>query len=258
MAVAGEQSGGLPEVFAELEKHFRLVQKLQRQLWSQLTWPIFELVVGVLVVSVMLLVLGALGASFDPIGLGTGVPGALAFAGLIFGAVGLLVGVFLFLRRKPSTERFLLSKPVIGPCLMALALQRFSVALRLTSGTGMPIARALQLSLRATGNVTFVAATDAVVHAVEKGEELTRALERGRVFPREYLDVLAGAEVAGRLDDVLEHQANFYEEESERRMAALTKMLGYAIRVLIMALLVFLIFRMWLSYFGEINKVLPN
>lgn len=255
MAVAGEQSGGLPEVFAELEKHFRLVQKLRRQLWSQLTWPIFELVMGVLVVSLMLLVLGFLGLKYDPLGLGTGVPGALAFAGLVCGSVGLLVALFFYLRRKPTTEQFLLRQPVVGPCLMALALHRFCVALRLTSGTGMPIARAMRLSLKATGNVTFLEATDAIVRGLEKGEELTRALGRGKIFPSEYLDVMSGAELAGRLDDVLEHQANYYEEEAERRLTALTKMIGYGIWLLIGALLVFLIFRMALSYLSVLNQM---
>lgn len=259
MATAGEQSGSLPEAFEELEKHFRLVQKLRSQLRSQLIWPVFELVAGVGVVSLMILVLGVLGSTFDPLGFGlTGPLGALAFAAIVFGGVAALVGGFFYLRRQPATEVFLLRKPIIGPCLMALALQRFSVALRMTSGTGMPIVRAVRLSLRATGNVSFVAASDAIVKGLERGDELTRSLGRGKVFPAEYLDVLSGAEIAGRLDDVLEHQSNFYAEEAERRLTLLTKALGYGIWMLIGALLIFLIFRLALSYFSLIDQALGS
>src|SRR4051794_36301160 len=91
MAVAGEQSGALPEVFEELETHFRLVQKLRRQFWAQLTWPVIELVVGVGVMAVMLLFLGALGSPFDPLGIGTGAKGALIFVALVAGPIVLLV-----------------------------------------------------------------------------------------------------------------------------------------------------------------------
>jgi type II secretory pathway component PulF len=69
--------------------------------------------------------------------------------------------------------------------------------------------------------------------------------------------VLSGAEEAGRLDDVLEHQSKWYAEESERRLTTLTKAIGTAIWVLIGGILVFLIFRIAGSYLDILNRAMP-
>jgi len=64
------------------------------------------------------------------------------------------------LRGQALVDEFLLRTPVVGRCLRALALTRFCLALRLTLETGMPIAKALRLSFRATGNAAFTARLD--------------------------------------------------------------------------------------------------
>jgi type II secretory pathway component PulF len=254
LAVAGEQSGSLPEVFRELEAYYRLCQRLRRQLWGQLSWPLTQLVLGILVVTLMIFILGVVNPAFDPLGFGlTGTKGALLFLVIVSSlAIGLFVtGRILF--RRAGMGAWLLTRPVLGPCLMAMALHRFSVALRLTSGTGMPIGQSVRLSLRATGSEAFAAAADTVVSSLEKGKELTRSLGRAKLFPGEYLDMLSGGEIAGRLDDILEHQANYYAEESERKLTALTKMFGAVIWVLIGGFLVFLIFRLASTYVNLLN-----
>jgi type II secretory pathway component PulF len=211
-------------------------------------------VLGVFVIAGMLFLLGLFGSKFDPLGFGlTGTSGALTFLGI---AAALAAGVILTYRLIPrrGLDAWLLRRRVIGPCMLAFAQQRFSLALQMTSGTGMPIGKAVELSLRATGNEAFMAAATAIVAWLEKGDELTRSLARGGVFSEEYLDMLAGAEESGRLDDVLEHQANYYAEESERRLTALTKAIGAAIWVLIGAILVFFIFRIASTYINLINR----
>src|SRR5204862_8182030 len=156
LASVGEQSGNMPEIFAELEKYFRLQQQLRRQFWGQISWPLIQFVIGVFVLAGMIFVLGLFNSSYDPLGLGlTGTSGAVGFLVIIWGSVGLLIGLYFFLtrtmRHKAKVDAWLLRLPAVGPCLQALALQRFCLALRLTTETGMPIAQAMRLSLRATG-----------------------------------------------------------------------------------------------------------
>ena len=117
----------------------------------------------------------------------------------------------------------------------------------------MPIARAVRLSLRSTGNEAFVARTDVVVRALKQGEELWAALDRSRLLPEDFRNILAGAEEAGRLADVLRHQADHYEEESGRRLAVLTSVAGYGVWLVIGTLLVVTIFRLYFSYFSLLN-----
>src|SRR4051812_7082944 len=231
LASVGEQSGNLPEVFGELEKYFRLQQQLRRQFWGQISWPLIQFVVGVFVLAGMLFVLGMFNSTYDPLGLGlTGTSGALWFLAIVWGSVGLLVGLYFFLTRslrgKAKVDALLLRLPVGGPCLEALALHRLCLALRLTMQTALPIAQALRLSLRATGNEAFVARTDAVVGAVRRGEELTAALDRSRLLPEDFRNILANAEEGGRVAEVLAHQAEHYEEEARRRLSVLTQVAG--------------------------------
>jgi type II secretory pathway component PulF len=256
LAVAGEQSGSMPDVFTELETYYRLVQRLRRQLWSQLTWPITQFILGVLVVTLMIFILGVVNPAFDPLGFGlTGTKGALIFLAIVFGLALSLFFTGRFLFRRAGMGAWLLKRPILGPCLMSMALHRFSVALRLTTGTGMPIGQAVRLSLRATGSEGFSAAADTVVASLEKGNDLTRSLGRAKLFPDDYLDMLSGAEISGRLDDVLDHQARYYAEEAERKLTALTKAFGAVIWVLIGGFLVFLIFRLASTYINMLNNV---
>ena len=260
LASVGEESGGMPEVFAELEKYFRLQQQLRRQFWGQITWPLIQFVIGTFVLAGMIFILGLFNSPFDPLGLGlTGTGGAVAFLAIIWGGVGLLVGLYFFLthtlRHKARVDAWLLGVPAVGPCLQALALQRFCLALRLTTETGMPINQAVRLSLRATGNEAFVAKTDVVVESLKAGNELTGSLARSRLLPEDFVNILANAEEGGRISEVMQHQAEHYEEESRRRLAILTKAAGYGIWMLIGGLMVLAIFRMYLSYFQQFDKV---
>jgi type II secretory pathway component PulF len=234
LAVVGEQTGNMPEVFHELEKYFVLQQKLRRTFWITLAWPLFQFVVAMyVVIPGMLLVLGII-AEFrpdteplDPLGLGLlGVWGALVWvAGVTTTLLALFAGYWLVtqvLRQGKLVDSIMLKVPVLGPCLRALALGRFCLALRMTMQTGMSITRAVRLSLKATGNEAFAAAAPELKASLTEGDDLSVALGKSRLFPEEFLNIIANAEEGGRLTEVLEHQTEQYQEEAGRRMTALT------------------------------------
>ena len=260
LASVGEQSGNLPEVFAELEKYFKLQQQLRRQFRSQITGPVLRFVFSTLIIAGVLFVLGMLNSTFDPLGFGlTGTGGALAFLGIVWGTVALLGGTYYLLtrslRRRARVHALLLRLPAVGPCLEALALGRFCLALRLTTESAMPIAQAVRLSLRATDNEAFVARTEVVVRALNKGEDLTRALARTRLLPEDFVNILANAEEGGRVSEVMHHQAEHYDEESRRRLSILTQVAGAAVWVVVAGLMIFMIFRMYLAYLHQLDNI---
>src|SRR5262249_31765058 len=163
----------------------------------------------------MIFILAVLDSPFDPLGLGyTGVWGAAKFLLHFFGTIAAMVGLYFLatrtLRRRAVVHEFLFRLPVIGSCLSAIALSRFCLALRLTMNTGMPIARALRLSLRATGNDAFAVRAEPVQQALRDGEDLAEALSETRIFPQEFLNILANAEEGGRVPEVMEHQTEYY------------------------------------------------
>ena len=262
LTAVGEQTGMLPEVCRELEHYYTMQQKLRRGFLEQIAWPAFQLGAAILVVTGLIWILGILtevnpgSQGFDPIGLGTGAGPALAF---FFTSVGLLAGVGLLfvvgrrMMREGLVDGLLLRVPAVGPCLEALSLTRFCLALRLTLESAMPIKKALGLSLRATGNGAFAAATPVAQAAVGEGEELTTALGRTGVFPEAFLHVVAVGEESGRLTEVLEQQGGQYQEESERRLKVLAAVAGWGVWLVVAIIILVAIFRIFLTYLGMLD-----
>jgi len=264
LAAVGEESGALPEVLAELEKYFVLQQRLQRQFISQIAWPAIEFFLAPFILAGMIFLLAILssGPPADPLGLGyTGVGGAIKFLVHFWGMVAILVGLYFLvtrtLKQKATVVQFLLRLWAIGPCLYALAMTRFCLALRLTMETGMPIARALRLSMRATGNQAFASRAEDVVDSVRTGKDLTQTLRQCGLFTEEFLNILASAEEGGRVVEVMAHQADYYEEESRRKMTILTRVASWGFYAFVAAMLIFMILRMYMRiYIGPINELL--
>jgi type IV pilus assembly protein PilC len=265
LAGVGEETGMLPEVFTELEKYFVRQQQLRRQFLARIAWPVIQFFLAVFVLAGLIFVLGLLpinnqgpGTKYDPLGLGlVGAKGALIFLGVVFGtllgAAGLYVMATRGLRRKATVDAFLLNLPAIGPCLRALALNRFCLALRLTTEAGMGPVPALRLSLRATGNEAFVARSGAAVEAVRGGDDLVSALTRTRLFSEEFHNVITVAEETGRLPEVLRHEADHYYEEAGRRLAVLTSGASVGVWVLVAGFIIFAIVRLYGAYLGQLN-----
>jgi type II secretory pathway component PulF len=265
MTIVGEQSGNLPEILAELEKYFALQLKLRREFRQQIAWPVIQFVLAGLVIPTMIVFLSILsqgGKPFDPLGFGlTGGGGAITFMFFFYGTPILMIAAYVLLTRNLNraarVHALLLRLWVIGPCLRALALMRFCLALRLTMETGMSIKRALRLSLNATGNAAFEAQADIVEDAIRGGEELSLALSRAGVFPPEFLDILANAEESGRLVEVMDNQAKFYEEEASLKMKILSRAAAWGVYALIAATIIFMIFRIAMSIYGPGGAVDP-
>jgi type IV pilus assembly protein PilC len=262
LSSVAEHTGMLPEVFRELEKYYQLMSRLRSQFLSQIAWPVFQLVAAIFVIAAVILILGIItetnpgSKGFDPIGLGTGPGPALGFLCGSFSLVGAVLLLYLIgkrILRQGLLDGLLLRIPVLGPCLEALAITRFCLALRLTLESAMPIAQALRLSFRATGNDAFAAAGDVAAVAVKSGDELTEALEQTHIFPEQFRMVIAVGEESGRLTDVLEQQGGQYAEESERRLKALTAAAAWGVWVVVAGIIVFCIFRIALTYIGMIE-----
>lgn len=259
----GEHTGMLAEVFAELEKYYVRQRKLWRQFLAQSTWPLIQFVLAIFVLAGLILIMGLIadshgGQPLDPLGLGLAGPsGAMIFLAVVFGVLTSLgVAYWLITRRlrgAAAMETFLLRLPVLGPCLQALALARFCMALRLTTETGMSIVKAMRLSLSATGNAAFTARGDAIETDLRRGEDLTRTLAKSGVFPEEFQHMIAVAEESGTLDQVLAHQAEHYQDEAGRRLAALTSLAGYGVYGFVGLVIIVAIFRIANWYIGLLN-----
>jgi type IV pilus assembly protein PilC len=267
LAGVAEQTGMVPEVFGELERHFEQQLQLRRQFVSQAVWPVVQFVLATVVLAGLIMILDFLpkgdipgGGRWDPLGLGLfGPEGALKFLGYIYGTILALVVLYFIvtrlLRQRATVHRLLLRVPGIGPCMRALALGRFCVALRLTSETGMPIANAMRLALKGTGNEAFAAKIPVVEAAIRDGDSLTLALGKTGLFPDAFMRVLEVAEESGRLTHVMRHEAEQYHEEAARRLKVLTSIASFGVWLFVGVFIVFAIFRIFTTYISLYDKV---
>ncbi len=266
LASVAEHSGQMPEIFGELEKYFLMQQRLRRQFWTMVAWPLLQFFAAIFVIAGLLWILGMIGSMhnskpLDPLGLGlTGGRGALIFLAFVFGALGFLVGCYLVVTRvlnqKPMFDRLMLQIPVIGGCFRALALSRFCLALRVTTETGMSITRAIRLALSGTGNAAYEAVQAKVSASLKAGDDLTTALYDRTLFTEEFQNIISVAEESGRLHDVLAHQTEHYQEESRRKLQAATFVLAALIWLLVAGLIILAIFRIFITaYLGPINEM---
>jgi type IV pilus assembly protein PilC len=264
LASVGERTGMLPEVFGELERYFLRQKQLRQQFLARTAWPVLQFVLAIVVLALLIFFLGQLntltpdGKRYDPLGLGlAGASGAAIFVGTIVGVLAGMFGLYLLLSRvlagRATVSRWLLAVPALGPCLQALALGRFCLALRLTTETGMSVGKALRLSLRATGNSAFTAAGGVVSRTVREGDDLTLALTRTGLFPDDLLRIVSVAEASGTLAEVMKHQSDHYHEEASRRLAVLTAVAGYLVWGVVGTFIIVAIFRLYGSYLSLLS-----
>ncbi len=144
-----EETGHLAEIFGELENYFLLQDKLRKQFRSQSMMPLIQLGLAFIILAGLIFILGMIGTARNskPIALFglSGSGGALAFLVLSFGSCALLwfftTALGRTARGNPSLDALLLKLPVLGPCLTALVMGRFTMALHITLDSGMAIAQ---------------------------------------------------------------------------------------------------------------------
>jgi type II secretory pathway component PulF len=270
LTTVGEESGNLPEVLLELEKYYEMQQKLRRDFWSQINWPIVQFVSSLLIVALLIVILGEIAIArpgsppVDALGLGLfGKSGAIVFLGTV--TAGLLTATLLFLvlkrllRRRAVVERFLLALPGIGPCVRAVAMMHFCVAGRLMLDTTLSVVKMLRLAFLATDNAAFTTTIPRVEGSLRQGNSITTALTTAGVFSEKFLAAVAVAEESGRLPESLAYQGKEYEDETRRRLAFLTRLAGSLVWLGIAAVIITCIFRIFMVvYVGNIEKVLPH
>jgi type IV pilus assembly protein PilC len=262
MVELGEKTGHLPEVLEELEKYYLQQQKFVRQLRQSSFGPAVQFVIAIGIVALLIFVLGAIAESHGnpaPAVLGfRGAGGAILFlltcAGLFAGIYALYAFLTRGLAQQDFVDGLMLQLPVIGPCIQAVVVGRFALAMQLTLDSSMPLSEALHLSYDATGNAAFAHQAEVAAAAVQDGEELTVALSRGHFMPADFLGMVAVAEEGGRLVEMMRHQAAHYHEEAARRMQSATRLASGLIKLLYIALMALGIFQIAGGVIGVVGR----
>lgn len=233
----GEKTGSLPEVFRSLAKHYETNVRMKRDLITSLAWPAFQGIAAIFIVALLIYVLGMLQTpgsefNFDIFGL-SGASGALTWLVMTFGTLAAGFIAYKLIMRNLAGKQFLdpllMKIPVLGKCMRAFAIARFSWAFSLTQQAGMGIRPSLERSIRATDNGAFIMCHDGIWKRLRGGQTLTDSLAGANLFPEEFIQTVDVAETTGTVPETLDRLSPQFEEEAQRRMRALTAALGWGV-----------------------------
>jgi type IV pilus assembly protein PilC len=266
MVHVGEQTGTLVEVFQRLARHYRHQVEMRRTFLSLIWWPVVQLGISICVIGIMIWIMGIIqgrnqGEPIDILGFGLiGSQGLIIYINFII-SVGLcLAGLVAAVRRgmlwTRPLQRRALQIPGLGPALEKICLARLTWAMHLTLNVEMDLRRLIPLVLQIAGNDRYVQQADTIVAAIVAGKPMHEAFCSTGIFPRRFLDVLEVGEESGQIVETMERLSAQYQEEAESAMKTISVMLGTGIWILVAALIIMLVFRIFGFYIGAINDAL--
>jgi len=122
-------------------------------------------------------------------------------------------------------HRAFLNIPIISPVLRKIAVARFTRTLGTLLTAGVPVLDALEICGRTSGNVVIEEGILKVRQAISEGKNMAEPLTEAKVFPEMVVQMIGVGEQTGALDQMLNKIADFYEEETDVAVAALTSAL---------------------------------
>jgi type IV pilus assembly protein PilC len=149
---------------------------------------------------------------------------------VLLGVIAFAVIAFLQARkRSPSfayrTDAIALKIPVFGSLLRKVAVSRFSRTLGTMISSGVPILDALEICAKTAGNRVIEGALMKTRSAIAEGRTIAEPLEAARVFPGMVVQMIAVGESTGAMDAMLAKIADFYDEEVDAAVDALTSLM---------------------------------
>ncbi len=245
MTRAGERGGHLAEALERLAQHLEREERLRSQVVSAMLYPLLVMGVGGVAVLVLLLyVLPRFVGILDEVGAGLPLSTLLllnagAFLGrwwpaLLLGAV--LAALLVTSSRRSESGRarsdaVLARLPVLGPLRQRLAAARFGRSLSTLLDNGLPILPALDISASGLADAAAAAEVMRAREEVQAGVRLALALRRGRAFPYVFLQMVELGEESGQLAQMLERAATAAEQELERGLERLVRLVEPAMIV---------------------------
>ena len=272
MVSAGEAGGILDTILNRLAIHIEKRSKIKGQIKGALTYPVVVIIIGILASAIMLgKVIPTFAAMFESMGSGKeALPAATKFVinlsenfikvgpWILLVAVIIGVGFYMFYRLpqgKLAVHRFILLMPVIGIVVKKTAVARFTRTLGTMLASGVPILDAMDIVSRAVGNAVIQKAILFAKDRISEGKTMAEPLGQAKVFPGMVVQMISVGEQSGSLDQMCNKIADFYEEEVDVAVAALTSMLEPFIMIFIGGLVGGLLISMYLPIFTLAGQV---
>jgi len=264
MVAAGEAGGILDTILGRLAAFMEKFAKIKGQIKSAMIYPAIILFVAVAVVSLLLVVVVPMLANiFVEAKMQLPFPTRIVMAvsnflkgwgglSLLLVIVGIFVGIKQFRKTENglrTTDAIALKVPVAGSLIQRVAVAKFTRTLGTLLTSGVPILEGLLIVSRTAGNKVVEDAILATRQSVSEGKTLADPLGRAKIFPAMVVSMISVGEATGALDNMLNKIADFYDDEVDSAVAALTSMLEPMLMIFLGVVVGFVIVAMYMPIF---------
>src|SRR5512134_366939 len=261
---AGEQAGILETLLDRLATYKEKILAIKSKIKAALFYPIAVIVVAFIITAViMIFVIPAFKELFTSFGADLPAPTLfvmnlsdifVAYWWLIFGTIGGGLWFFFYTwkrsaKMQAAMDRTFLKLPIFGDIIRKATMARWSRTLSTMFAAGVPLVEALDSVGGASGNYVYVVATRKIQQEVSTGTSLTVSMQNSEVFPNMVIQMVAIGEESGSLDAMLSKVADFYEQEVDDAVEALSSLMEPMIMVVLGTLMGGLVIAMYLPIF---------
>jgi type IV pilus assembly protein PilC len=263
MVAAGEAGGILDTILSRLAKHIEKSMKLKKQVKAAMVYPGIIISVAVIVISVLMVwVIPIFASMFTDFGGVLPLPtrivmGASSFMKsnivyIVVGAIGLGFAVKRFYASdggRKLVDRNALKVPVVGDLIRKAAVAKFTRTLGTLISSGVPILDGLSIVARTAGNKTVEQALLTARQSISEGKTVSEPLAQTKVFPPMVVQMISVGETTGALDAMLSKIADFYDDEVDSAVGALTSLLEPLLMVFLGVTIGFIVIAMYMPIF---------
>ncbi len=237
---AGEETGELDVALQRASEYYEKLAMIKSKIKSASFYPAFVMFVAVVIVTAILYFLVPIFANiYESFGGSLPLPTQMLINAsnflrenflLIFGSVIAIFFIFRYLYKnnygfRKSVHRLLLRMPVFKDLVIKSAMAKFSRTMATMFASGVQIERALEVSGEVAGNLVIKEAIDKVRKDVREGMAMWLSMEKTKQFPKMVVAMVKIGEETGRLDEMLDTIARFYEDEVDRTVEALISLI---------------------------------
>ena len=239
LVAAGEIGGILDTILTRLAAYIEKSMKLKKQIKGAMVYPITIMSIAVVVVGVILIfVIPTFAKMFTEFGGVLPAPTrfVIALSNFLVKYFLVLIGGFYAIvwaiKKYYSTpsgqkniDRMALKAPIVGPLIRKVSVAKFTRTLGTMVSSGVPIMDGLEIVAKTAGNKIVEEAIYSVRQAISEGKTMAEPLAACGVFPPMVVQMIAVGEATGAMDAMLNKIADFYDDEVDDAVGAMTAMM---------------------------------